>query len=175
MHRLSSLLLAAGLLVMGAMPHASAQTKFPTITTQNLNERSATFPKGLPGQRTIVLVAFYREQQRNLDVWIDKLGLKKPKAPAWIEMPVVPNYGSLWRSFVDNGMRSGIVAPEARAKVFTVYGNRDQFRSRLNLPTADKVYVLVVKRDGTILARADGDFTPDKAARIRKALPAKPS
>lgn len=148
----------------------ASKSQFPRLTTQNLNERASTFPTELPGDVTLVLIAFYRKQQADLDVWIEELGLNGADAPAWIEMPVVPDYGSLWRAFVDNGMRSGITTAEARARVFTVYGNRDKFRADLNLPSADQVYVLAVRRDGNILARAEGSYTQAKSAPLRRAV-----
>jgi hypothetical protein len=171
MNRLFICLLALGF--VGASSLAMAQLAgpvFPTITTQDLNGRTATFPAQMPGERTVVLIAFHRRQQQELDVWIDKLGLKQKDAPAWIEMPVVPNYGSIWRAFVDNGMRSGIVTTEDRARVFTVYGSRDEFRSKLNLPSDDQVYVVVVGKDGGIFARADGQYSDGKASPIRSAI-----
>jgi hypothetical protein len=143
---------------------------FPTLTTNDLNGRSATFPTAFPGERTVVLIAFKRDQQKALDVWIDALGLKGENAPAWIEMPVIANYGSIWRAFVDRGMRSGIVTTEARSKVFTVYDSPAGFRSTLGLPTEDQVYILVVKRDGTIIARVDGAYSKTKALAIQSVL-----
>jgi hypothetical protein len=87
-------------------------------------------------------------------------------------MPVVADYGSIWRAFVDNGMRSGIKTKKARSRVFTVYGNRDDFLRKLNMPTADKVYVLIVQQDGEILARVEGRYSDEKANILREALAA---
>ena len=169
MHRLFAALIALAISAT-ALAAESGHPPFPSLTTKDLNGRELSFPSGLPGKRTLVLVAFHRRQQANLDVWIDKLGLKGTDAPAWIEMPVVPNYGRIWRNFVDNGMRSGIVTPQARARVFTVYGSRDDFRAKLDMPTDEQVYILVVTKQGKVVARADGDYTAAKAATIRKAI-----
>lgn len=169
--RLIAIFLAVCLLSVTFSEDVDARSpKFPTITTRDLNAKSATFPAELPGPNTVVLIAFHREQQSVLDVWIRKLRLKQPGSPAWIEMPVVPDYGSLWRTFVNKGMRSGIVTTEARSRVFTVFGSRDKFRATLNLPTSDQVYVLLVRRDGTIVARADGRYTSSKARKLLKVL-----
>ena len=171
MHRLFVSLLALGFFAASTLSMAeTAGSVFPTITAQDLNGRAATFPEQMPGDRTVVLIAFHRRQQQELDVWIDKLGLNKEGAPAWIEMPVVPNYGSIWRAFVHNGMRSGIKTTEARARVFTVYGSRDEFCSKLNLASDDQVYVLVVGEIGSVVSRADGQYSDAKADSIRSAL-----
>jgi hypothetical protein len=145
---------------------------FPTMTTNDLNGRTATFPRDLPGKSTLVLIAYEREQQKQLDVWIEKLGLKKADAPAWIEIPVIENYGSLWRGAVDSGMRSGIVKEADRARVFTVYGSRATFRTNLKLPSNGDISLLWVDRDGTIRHRVDGSFTEQKASELRQAISA---
>jgi hypothetical protein len=164
-------LACVGLLAAAALSNAQAQTAvFPTITTNDLNGRAATFPRDFPGQRTLVLIAYEQEQQKQLDVWIDKLELKKSDAPAWIEMPVIEDYGSIWRGAVDAGMRSGIVKEVDRARVFTVYASRVAFRASLKLPATGDVSLLWVERDGTIRHRVDGTFTDQKAAELRKAM-----
>jgi hypothetical protein len=163
--------LAVMLLLGGAAANADAQTVvFPTIITKDLNGRTVTFPRDFPGQSTLVLIAYEREQQAQLDVWIDKLELKKADAPAWIEMPVIDDYGSLWRGAVDSGMRSGIVKEADRARVFTVYGSRTTFRANLKLPSTGDISILWVDRDGAIRYRVDGSFTDQKAAELRKAM-----
>lgn len=159
----------AALALCFAMEAAAAAEVFPRVTTRDLNGREMTFPDDLPGDPAVILIAFKRAQQADLDQWIGALALDRDSAP-WIEMPIVPDYGSLWRGFVDNGMRSGIKTDAARSKVFTVYGPVDAIRQKLDFPTDDRVYLLVVRRNGTIVAQASGTVTPEKATRIADAL-----
>ncbi|MCI4663708.1 MAG: hypothetical protein MRY74_03210 [Neomegalonema sp.] len=166
---IATALLCAAALLCGSVS-ASAQAIFPPLTIKDLNGRAQNFPRQLPGERTLVLVAFYREQQKALDVWIDKLGLKAADAPAWIEVPVVADYGAAWRRMVNGGMRSGITTTEARARVFTLFGGKDSFRKSLQLGSDKLVYLLVVDRKGRVLARAYGDYAPDKTAPLLAAL-----
>jgi hypothetical protein len=149
---------------------AAASVPFPPLRVANLNGATANFPAELPGARTLVLVAFYRKQQKSLDVWIKELGLKEPEAPAWIEMPVVRDLGALWQTWVDSGMRSGITGAADRARVYTVYGNRDHFCEKLRLPGKNQIYLLAVEKSGTIVLRIDGDYTPEKAVRLRAVM-----
>lgn len=168
--------LVAGIFLVFSGIIASADTAtFPQVTIKDLNGRQLSFPKRLPAERTMVLIAFKREQQSDLDTWINALGLKSPGAPAWIEMPVIANYGSIFRSFVDNGMRSGIVSKSDRARVFTLYADPSKFRSRLNLPTDRQVYVLVVNRTGAVLGQAAGTYSKKRAAVIFRAMGLSPS
>jgi hypothetical protein len=171
MFRLTWLLVVVGFFPAAPQAKASGSSiKFPQITSKNLNDRPAEFPSDLPGAKTLILIAFQRKQQVDFDGWISKLGLKKRNGPAWIEMPVVADYGSIWRSVVYNGMRSGITNTEDREHVYTVYGKRETFMRKLNIPTSEQVYVLVVRTNGQVLARVDGRYSQKKADVLLKAM-----
>ena len=136
--------LTAGLLVLTPICALAQTAMFPRVDTADLNGRVLSFPDQLPVDPTLILVAFKRNHQDNLDRWIEEMDLKSPSAPDWIEMPVIANYGALWRGFIDNGMRSGITATDDRARVFTVYVDPDRFRSFFDMPTDEDIYLMVV-------------------------------
>ncbi len=161
--------LAAGL-VAALAATAEAEPRFPETTTSDLNGRELTFPQELPAERTLLFVAFKREQQAVVDEWIAELDLEAPDAPAWLELPVIEDLGALWRGFIDNGMRSGVTSTETRARVFTIYGDTDAFREALGLGSEDLVYLLVVDREGRVLARDYGGYRPEKAPPLLEAL-----
>jgi hypothetical protein len=69
MVRLFALCIACGMLSAASQTQADDRsTRFPQISTKDLNDRPATFPSDLPDKRAFVLVAFKREQQDDLDV-----------------------------------------------------------------------------------------------------------
>ncbi len=157
-------------LMLTSLPLQAQQMVFPRVDTADLNGRTLSFPNQFPADPTLVLVAFKRRHQDNLDRWIAAMDLKTPDAPVWLEMPVIANYGALWRGFIDNGMRSGITATADRAKVFTIYVSPDRFRSFFGMPTDEDIYLMVVEQDGTVRAVVRGDHTAEKEAILRKAL-----
>ena len=157
-------------LTVGFATAASAQTKdFPVITTEDLNFREVTLPQDFPGEMTVVLIAYKRNQQLEINDWIFELELEKEGAPAWVELPVVSSAARAIKSVVDNGMRSGITSDEMRAKTITVYGRR-AINEAIGVSGTSDVQVLVVERDGTILAQASGKVDEAKADIIRDAL-----
>lgn len=163
-------ILIAGLLSLAPIIATAQQTIFPRVDIADLNGREVSFPDQLPGDPTLVLVAFKRNHQDNLNVWIEAMDLTSPTAPTWIEMPVIANYGAIWRGFIDNGMRSGITKTEDRAKVFTVYVSPDRFRSFFNMPSDEVIYLMVVEQNGDVRQIVKGDHTAEKEATIRQAL-----
>jgi hypothetical protein len=98
---------------------APALGQMPTIKAQNLNERDFTLPQDLPGHKTLVLIAFERQQQTNVNTWIDGMKLIG-SAYAWVETPVIESKNGFMRAFIDGGMRSGIREVTIREKTVTL-------------------------------------------------------
>ena len=48
-------------------------TKVPCVTGQNLNRERVRFPTDIMGRPTLLLIAFYRHQQRDIDTWLSRL------------------------------------------------------------------------------------------------------
>ena len=54
---------------------AIAEIKFPELTSDDLNGRSMNLPADLPGETTIIFVAYKQRQQPKIDAWVKRLGL----------------------------------------------------------------------------------------------------
>ncbi|MFM2168137.1 MAG: hypothetical protein RIS79_2508 [Verrucomicrobiota bacterium] len=153
------------------MPETSlTQRTFPSIQVKNLTDETKSFPAGFPGERTLLLIAFEREQQDILDEWVAKLNLRKAGAPGWLELPIIDDPGAFMRWFIDNGMKSGIPDQAMRARVFTIYTPRIAFVSHLGLPDARQVHLAIADRAGHILHHVSGSWTAAKERSLRAAL-----
>ena len=149
---------------------AGSPLRFPTMQVKNLSDETKAFPADFPAERTLLLIAFQREQQDILDAWSERLNLRKPDAPAWLELPVIDDPGALLRWFVDVGMKNGIADPFVRARVFSVYTPRTEFIRHLGLPGTDQVHLVVVDRAGNILCRVSGDWSAEKEKTLKEGL-----
>ncbi len=146
-----------------------AAQHLPFIAAQDLNKKKIEWPKDFSADRTLLIVAFARGQQPQIDTWVSALKLNAPGAPPWFEVPVIKNPGSFVRSFIDGGMRRGIPSSAARSHVVTVYTDKKAFMAATGLPSED-VHVLVVARSGAVLARATGGQSAPNIALIEAAL-----
>ncbi len=153
--------------IRGNAPNALAN--FPAIQSKDLNGRELSLPQDFPGERTILLVAFQREQQTNVDSWTAGLHLAGGKA-AWLELPVIDDPGALARWFINGGMRRGIKDHDIWAHVVTLYTTKAKFNAALGIQSEKQVQALVVDRQGRILERVVGDYSEAGAARIQAAL-----
>lgn len=148
--------------------------QMPVIKTQTLNEHEITLPQDLPGEKTLVLIAFDREQQKNVNTWITGMKLGDNPFP-WVETPVIEPRDSLSRGFIDASMRMGIRDVAAREKTITLYTDRMAFLKAMGLQSSvETIYVAVVNRAGHVLASADGDYSKEKEAVLVKALMQQP-
>lgn len=167
---LAALLLAA---TLAAAQSVAAPGRMPELTAENLSERSLKLPADLPGERTLVLMAYERRQQADLDTWINALKLKDG-AIAWVELPVVGQRIGLMRAFINGGMRRGIAAGPDRDRTVTLFVDAAPLRAAMGLAPqpaeASAVDVVVVSRDGRVLAQASGSYTAAKAGPLLQAL-----
>ena len=143
----------------------ASAVRFPNTVSKDLTGTATKLPTELPGERSVVLVAFQREQQHDIDGWVAGLHLEDGKTP-WVELPVIDNPGAIGRWFIDNGMRRGISNHETWKHVITLYINKKNFMRQVGLTTETVVHALVVDREGRILLSLPGAFTPKGAEQI---------
>ena len=161
----------ATLMIILLSPMAQADVVFPPLTADDLNGRSLNLPADLPGKPTIVFIAYKREQQPNVNAWVEQLDLRETGGQAWVELPVVGCGAVLFRSFVDNGMSLGITSPQMRARNIMIYSSRSAFNLALGISGRGEIYVALVDPDGTIHALVEGDVTEAKVEQLRAAYP----
>ena len=68
---------------------AIAELQFPPLDADDLNGRAVSLPQDLPGDPTIVFIAYKRNQQPSINAWVARLGLQELGGLAWAELPVV--------------------------------------------------------------------------------------
>jgi hypothetical protein len=176
MHQKNQFLLGAFGALFAVFSHCADVTatpsdrRMPTIETQTLNGRKITLPRELPGEKTLVLMAFTRGQQVNVNTWID--GMKLSESPyAWVETPVVGKRNGLSKVFIDNGMRSGIRDVATREKTITLYTDRVALLKAMGLKESIKgIFAVVLDRQGNVLASVEGDYSSAKASTLVDAL-----
>jgi len=144
---------------------------FPKLTASNLEKQTLSLPQDFAGDRNLLLIAFQREQQKNVDTWLH--GMKRFESSPnfrYYELPTIDRLNPIARWFIDSGMRRGIPDREARARTITLYLDKLAFRKTLNLPDERRIYAVLVDRSGRLLWRAEGDFDEAKAASLLNVL-----
>ena len=155
--------LASGGSEMSMAPGGS----FPKLTASNLANETLSLPGDFAGEHNLLLIAFQREQQKNVDTWLHQMK-RFEAAPGfrYYELPTIEKLNPITRWFINGGMRRGIPDRDARARSITLYLDKPAFRSALDLPDEKQIYAVLVDRSGRVLWRAEGDFDEAKAASL---------
>jgi hypothetical protein len=150
---------------------ATHRGNFPKLIAANLEKQVLSLPEDFAGDRNLLLIAFQREQQKNIDTWLHQMN-RFQWAPGfrYFELPTIDKLNPIARWFINNGMRRGIPDANARARTITLYLDKPSFRKALDLPDEKQIYALLVDRSGCVLWRAEGDFDEAKAAGLEEAL-----
>lgn len=143
----------------------NAHIQFPKVNGHNLLRSNMQLPGDFEGSLNIVFVAFQRWQQSDIDSWLKltaELEASHPEIRTY-ELPVIYHMNRLSRFFINEGMRAGIPNKKTRAHTITLYTDRKAFRSQLQLPSADTMYILLVDDEGKVVWRCEGPLTDKKA------------
>ncbi len=141
-------------------PGAPADTlgRFPKIEGTNLEGRRFVLPGDFEGSLNVVMVAFKREQQRDVDTWLPFLktvAAARPDVRVY-EIPTLGRRYRIMRSFIDGGMRSGIPDKAVREATITLYIDKTPFRDALKIGTEDRIQVFLIDRQGRVHWHAEG-------------------
>ena len=146
--------------------------QFPNVSGSNLERKRLDLPDDFAGQINIVLVAFQRWQQTEVDTWIPAARQLEARYEGvrYYELPVIQRPNVLGRVFINEGMRAGIPDPVSRARTVTLYLDKPAFRQALDMPDEEHIYVLVVDRAGRVLWRERERYSEEKGAALEELL-----
>jgi hypothetical protein len=145
---------------------------FPVIKGKALTGDSVQVPDDLAGDLNLIVVAFQREQQEDVDTWIPGAESleKSVDSLRFYEFPVLPEMNSVSKWFIYRGMRSGITSERARERTVTFHLDKEQFRRDLGIESEDYISVFLVDSEGALIWRGLGEWSQEKEDSLRRAL-----
>ncbi len=173
MHRLALVALLAAPFLAGCgtpvqgVPFDPARPTFPTVEGDNLNNRRLVIPRDMDAPFAILLVAFEREQQGDVDTWLPAAReLTRDHANCeYYELPVISAGFTIARGFIDGGMRRGIPDFSARERTVTIYTDVGRFRELAGY--SRRIHATLVDRAGNVYWHAEGPATDAALAELR--------
>lgn len=151
---------------------SEGETVFPRIEGKALTGDKFEVPGDLGRARNLILVAFLREHQEDIDTWIPRAdSLEKAFEDfTFYEFPILPEMNAVSRWFIYQGMRSGITSDPARARTVTFHLDKEPFRESLGIESEDYISVFLVNAEGAVLWRATGKWNREKEEDLRRAM-----
>jgi len=141
---------------------ADSIRRFPRVEGTNLEGRKYSLPADFESDYNVVLIAFQRGQQADVDTWLPFLR-EQQKAQGGVRVYELPTLGRsyrIMRGFIDGGMARGIADKATREATITLYIDKSPFKRALAIASEDCISAMLVARDGRVLWRADGRFIP---------------
>lgn len=174
----ATIILAAIVIFVRIIPKKSLlkvnhiSSHFPVVTGYNLERRQFEFPRDFAGEFNLVILPFQRIHQDTVDTWVPAAQQIEADIPGFFyyEMPTLTTMSTLYRAFLNEGMRAGIPDPISRERTITLYLDKERFRSALEIPSENKIHLLLVDAYGKIMWRTTGEYTPEKAASLVQIL-----
>jgi hypothetical protein len=145
--------------------------RLPLLSAKRLDQQHVVLPAGLPAERTLALVAYTKLHRAEIDSWIHGLRLRQDDSIAWFRMPVLNDPGdAVARTAIEDKLLARHPEHADRSRLVPVFTNREAFIRAAGISGTEHASVLVLNRDGHVLARAEGFFDEDKARALRETL-----
>ncbi len=163
---------AALVLALAAPSESTVMGRLPSTTVERLDQQRLASDLSSEGSgRTLALVAFHSSQRGETESWITGLQLHQSPSISWVRMPVINDPGNLdTRHAIESRLLARYTGPEARLRLMPIFTDREAFIRAAGLSGAQHAGVLVLGRDGSVLARAEGEFDSEKARALRMTL-----
>ncbi len=136
---------------------------FPSVSFDNLEGKTFNLPQDFKGNVNLVLIAFQREQQRDIETWFsvgDSLEQEFEEF-AFYEIPTISRLNPVSRWFINTGMRAGINDETTRRRTITLYLDKESFTDSLHIESQDTIHPMLITPQGRVLWRTRGAMTPD--------------
>jgi hypothetical protein len=162
---------AALVLALAAPNEANVMGRLPTLFAKRLDQQPVVLPQQLPAERTLALVAYTRHQREEIQSWIRGLRLDEDSGIPWFRMSVLNDPGSeSERSAIENRLLARHPSEADRSRLVPVFTDRDAFVRAAGISGTEHASVLVLNREGKVLARAEGRYDEAKAQALRETL-----
>lgn len=159
-------------LVAAALLAQQPSARFPALKSENVEGKSFSLPADFPGARTVVFVAFEKEQQTEIDTWTPfLLSLAASHAGlSFVEFPTLKKLTAPLRWTIRRGMKTQIKDAALRERTIPLFIDKDPFRAALGIPDEQAIHLFLVDREGKVYWRESGAFSAPKGAALKAAV-----
>ena len=160
------------LLLCTSLVAGDPETRFPSIEGKALTGDKFLAPEDFNKAHNLLLVAFQRTQQEDVDTWIPRLERVEDTNEdfAFYEFPILPEMNAVARWFIYQGMRGGISQERARARTVTFHLDKERFKEQLGIESEDLIQIFLADSTGVIIWRESGIWSEEKEEELLRVL-----
>jgi hypothetical protein len=167
-------LLLTSVMISVAIAQANEQksVSLPQITAYNLEKNKVSLPTGFAAPANLLILFFDQDKREDAESWVpatNQIGGVKQNLQYYL-LPVFARENLLYRWWMNSSIRSS--TPDSTTWKWTVplYLNKQKFMQTLDIHSEHEVTLLLVDKEGRVLWRNTGPFTPEKKASLIAAL-----
>jgi hypothetical protein len=152
-----------------AMGTEIGRRRFPSLATRDLDGAEVALPDDLPGPWDLVVLAFRRRQQPDVDAWRAAIEVEWREGLGFWEVPVIRRTWRPLRGWIDGGMAGAISRPDLHTHTLTAYTHVGAVLDALGTAGSRQV-VAVLVAGGIVRWQAAGPPDGERIAELRSAL-----
>lgn len=142
---------------------------FPSISGSSLDQKSYQIPQDLGDEKTLLLIGYKQNAQFDIDRWMIGIDMSGTKVSI-IELPAIQGFlPRLFKSKIDEGMRSGI-PEELWPVVVTVYEDGRRVQSFTGNESPSNARVVLLNDTGRVIYFYDRGFSVDALNDLKTAV-----
>ncbi len=169
-----TVVIVASILLLSA-PRLSAASPedalyFPEIDGVTLDNVAQVLPRDFKGRLNLVLLAFRRGQQLEIDSWLPELRQLALSRPGfdYYEVPVIGPQIAPLRWVIRKGMSAKITPPEKRLRTILIFSAKAPLLKILEITSEETIVVLLLDEQGQLLWRSAGPWTEAAGESLRQ-------
>ncbi len=147
---------------------------FPTIQATSLDSARLNLPQGFSGKLNLVVISFAREQQREVDTWVQVAQQiqQTHRQVVYYELPTMSRENILTRWWFNSALRSDTTDKNLRGHILTAYVNKRKFLQSLHIASQKQAVAILVDQTGRVFWQASGPSTEQMKQSLQSALTA---
>ena len=149
--------------VIGATAQAESLPKAMLFT--NLRGQEVQWPKGLPGKKTVILLAYKRGQQSAVEDWVAQMGF----APSddFIQVLLMGRGARFVKGMIDGGLKKAFATQDWQERTYTIYQKASVLNKPFGISGTKQMQVIVLQEDGKILGKVSGAADAGKIKQVK--------
>ena len=142
--------------------------EFPSVRGRNLNRKKIKLPEELKGKMNLLLLAFFQNQQKTIDSWLNFASELEEKFNGlqYYEIPVIYKMNILNQLLLNESMRTSIKEKKIREKTITLYLEKSKFLDALKFDDENDTYTILIDKNGKILWKERGIYDSNKGKEL---------
>lgn len=142
-----------------------AETMSKPMVFTNLGGQDIEWPKGLPGKKTAILLAYKRGQQSAVEDWVAQMGFST--SDNFVQVLLMGRGARFVKGMIDGGLKKAFATEQWQERTYTIYQKAAVLNKPFGISGTEMMHVIVLREDGKILGKVSGPADAEKIKQVK--------